>query len=57
MLAGHRQRVHFRMWATEMLVPTFADDLAVLNNHAADHRVWLDRALAARSELARSVET
>ena len=33
-----------------MLVPTFADDLAVAHDHAADHRVRLNGALAARSE-------
>ena len=49
-LAGHRKRVHFRMRAAELFVPAFADDLAVLNDHAADHRVRLDRALAARGE-------
>ena len=33
-----------------MLVPAFAHDLAILNDHAADHRVRFDRTLAARSE-------
>src|SRR6476660_4318276 len=38
------------MRATKMLVPTFAHNLAVPHNHAADHRVRLDGALAARGE-------
>src|SRR4051812_39083894 len=49
-LSGRRERIHFRMRTTEMLMPAFAHDLATLNDHAANHRIWLDRALPARGE-------
>ena len=44
------ERIRFRMRTTERIMPTFAHDLAVLNDHAADHWVRLDRTLAARGE-------
>ena len=51
--AGHAQRLDFGMRAAEFLVPTFADHRAVANNHAADHRIGLDVALAAGGQLKR----
>jgi uncharacterized protein YdeI (BOF family) len=39
--ARHAQRVHFRVRFTGAIVKTFADDLAIFNDHAADIRVWV----------------
>ena len=49
-IAGRRERVHFGMRAAESFVPAFADDFAVANDHAADHRVRLNGSQAARGE-------
>ncbi len=45
------QRDNLGVWAAKLLVPTLADDLAVADDHAADHRVGLDGTLAAGCEL------
>ena len=49
-LAGLGERVHFGVRSAELLVTSFADDLAVAHDHAADHRVRLDGALAAHGQ-------
>ncbi len=38
------------MRAAELLVPTFANDVAVAHDHAADHGVGLDLASAVHGE-------
>ena len=52
--ARHAQRVHFRVRFTGAIVKTFADDLAIFNDHAADIRVWVRGEASARGQLQRS---
>ena len=44
--AGLAQRFDFGMRAAELLVPTFAQNLGFLRNHATDQRVGFDPALS-----------
>jgi hypothetical protein len=45
-VAGHTQRVDFRMGLAGELVPAFPNDLTLLGEHAADHRIRMRRVLA-----------
>ena len=49
-LARRRQRMDLGVRPAELLVPTLADHLAILHDDAADHRVRLDKALAAAGQ-------
>ncbi len=51
--AGKVQRFDFGMVAAESLVPSFADDAIGADEHAADHRIRLDKALTAHRQFER----
>src|SRR5262249_23283961 len=48
------QRVDFGMRLTEPLMQAFANDLPILHNHTADHRIRLNRSTAARGQFERT---
>jgi uncharacterized protein YdeI (BOF family) len=54
LFARHAQRVHFRVRLAGAIVKTFADDLAVFHDHAADIRVGMGGKAPARGQLQRS---
>ena len=53
-VAGDAQGLDLGMRAAESLMPAFADDFAVANDDAADHRVRLDVSLATRRQFERA---
>ena len=50
-IAGERKGIDLRMWAAELLMPAFADDLAVFDNDRSDHGVGFDVAFALGGQL------
>ncbi|VTM86327.1 Uncharacterised protein [Raoultella ornithinolytica] len=52
--AGHAQRMNFRMRLAGTIVKTFADNLAVLDDHTADIRIGMGRKAPALRQLKRS---
>ena len=50
----HAQRVHFCMRLTGAIVKTFADDFALIDNHAADARIRMGGKSPARRQFNRA---
>ncbi len=54
-LASNSNRLDFRVWPAETLVPTRADELPITDDDAADHRIGLNEPLPARGQLHRTL--